>query len=137
MLDRSLSPEIFEVLYDKALLANHDSFGFLVDRVGEVQFATYISSKKSKYTWHMDTVWANNKEYDRKLTVIVQLTDPSEYKGGLFEFKDYTWTEAERLKVSKKGTIIVFPSFMEHRVTEVTEGTRSSLVGWVEGPNFR
>ena len=137
MLSRGLSPRVFEEMFDWALIANRESFGFLVDRVGEVQYGKYEAEKRSKYKWHMDTVWANDTGYDRKLTVVVQLTDPSQYEGGLFEFKDYTWGEEELKMVRSKGTIIVFPSFLEHRVTEVTAGTRASLVGWVEGPKFR
>jgi len=37
----------------------------------------------------------------------------------------------------KKGDIIVFPSFMVHRVKPVTKGTRKSIVIWVLGPKFR
>jgi PKHD-type hydroxylase len=37
----------------------------------------------------------------------------------------------------KKGTVIAFPSFIPHRVTELTSGVRKSLVGWIEGPKFR
>jgi predicted 2-oxoglutarate/Fe(II)-dependent dioxygenase YbiX len=28
---------------------------------------------------------------------------------------------------------VFFPSIVVHRVTPVTEGTRKSLVGWIEG----
>jgi PKHD-type hydroxylase len=37
----------------------------------------------------------------------------------------------------RKGTVIVFPSFMMHRVTEITEGQRNSIVGWISGPPYR
>ena len=37
----------------------------------------------------------------------------------------------------EKGTIIVFPSFMMHRVTPITKGVRKSIVGWVAGPPYR
>jgi PKHD-type hydroxylase len=37
----------------------------------------------------------------------------------------------------KRGSIMFFPSFLLHRVAEVTEGKRKSLVGWVTGPKFR
>ena len=34
------------------------------------------------------------------------------------------------------GTMILFPSYVLHRVSEVTKGTRYSLVGWAHGNSF-
>ena len=42
----------------------------------------------------------------------------------------------EKEKLRQKGTVIVFPSFLQHRVTEVTEGQRYALVGWREGKQW-
>jgi len=39
-------------------------------------------------------------------------------------------------QIRKQGTVIVFPSFLKHRVTEVTRGKRYSLVQWLNGPDF-
>ena len=36
-----------------------------------------------------------------------------------------------------KGTVVIFPSYMMHRVSEVTKGTRESLVLWVGGDHYR
>ena len=71
--------------------------------------------------------------YDRKLSVVVQLTDPSDYEGGIFEFK----TVETPANFKTRGSILVFPSYLEHQVTEITEGTRYSLVCWAEGPRWR
>ena len=55
--------------------------------------------------------------------------------GGDFEFnKDIG--KLDQNKMRQKGTILVFPSFLYHRVTEVTEGERFSLVGWYEGADW-
>ena len=40
-------------------------------------------------------------------------------------------------ELRNRGTIIVFPSFLEHQVTPVTKGTRYSLVQWYSGPDWR
>ena len=75
-----------------------------------------------------------------------QLTDGSEYKGGEleFDFRNYDphmRDEAKHLRRAKeilpKGSIIVFPSFVWHRVKPVTAGTRYSLVVWHLGKPFR
>jgi PKHD-type hydroxylase len=80
----------------------------------------------------------------RKLSVSVQLSHGTDYEGGDMEFTDLPldqshkelniWTNKE---FRKKGTVIVFPSFIRHRVTPVTEGTRYSAVAWINGPPLR
>jgi PKHD-type hydroxylase len=74
--------------------------------------------------------------HDRKLSLIIQLTDPSEYEGGDFQF-DSDIPQPDPAEIKQRGTVIVFPSFLRHRVTPVTSGVRRSLVSWVEGPKFR
>ena len=57
-----------------------------------------------------------------------------EFEGGdleLYKFGD----KPDTMKM-KKNSILFFPSFILHRVTPVTSGTRKALVGWVHGPNF-
>jgi PKHD-type hydroxylase len=68
----------------------------------------------------------------RKLSAVVALND--DYEGGVFETLD---SDTPRSYDLKKGEMIMFPSFLMHRVTPVTKGIRRSLVIWVEGPNFR
>jgi len=36
----------------------------------------------------------------------------------------------------KKGTMIIFPSFVWHKVNPVLTGVRKTLVGWVVGKPF-
>ena len=115
------------------------------------QFTKYKVNQH--YDWHCDS-W--HKPYDRpgtnihglirKLSVTCQLTDGSEYEGGELQFdvKDYEphmRDEEKHLITAKeilpKGSIIVFPSFVWHRVQPVTNGTRYSLVLWNLGYPFR
>lgn len=103
--------------------------------MGEMQFGEYEASYGGKYDWHHDVNWENHKNFDRKLSLVVQLSRPSEYKGGHFEFSEVQ--SPDRNAWSKQGSILVFPSYLTHRVTEVTEGTRYSLVSWVRGPRWR
>ena len=80
----------------------------------------------------MDTGWIG--EHYRKLTVIIQLTDPETYEGADLELQlahDYTpMTRAQ-------GSMIVFPSFILHRVKPLISGERHSLVSWVCGAPFK
>ena len=69
----------------------------------------------------------------RKLSIVIQLSDPKDYDGGDFEFFD----EGGNGKFRGKGSVLVFPSVHMHRVTEVTSGVRYSLVSWAEGLRWR
>tara|TARA_B100000925_G_scaffold226625_1_gene175101 strand:- start:6523 stop:7278 length:756 start_codon:yes stop_codon:yes gene_type:complete len=77
----------------------------------------------------------------RKLSVTVNLTDTNDYKGGDLKFdlgKHHSDDQFhDVLEARQQGTVIVFPSFMQHCVTPVTEGTRYSLVLWCSGRPFR
>jgi PKHD-type hydroxylase len=72
---------------------------------------------------------------------VCQLSDKKEYKGGNLEF-DFRNTESGKPNIVKciefmpRGSVIVFPSFIYHRVTPVTNGTRYSLVAWNLGNPF-
>ena len=99
----------------------------------DIQFTEYREDQNGYYNWHHDIDWANEKMYDRKLSVVVQLTDPEEYDGGEFKFKSISQPEG----FGKKGSVLIFPSYLEHCVTPVTKGTRHSLVTWIEGPRWR
>jgi PKHD-type hydroxylase len=82
----------------------------------------------------------------RKLSVTISLSEPTEYVGGNLEFDFRNQVDWERNKKAKikecveirpRGSIIVFPSFVWHRVNPVTQGTRYSLVIWNLGYPFR
>ena len=102
------------------------------------------------YDWHCDS-WSQpyNKPEDlnthnkiRKLSVTVSLSDETEYEGGDFEFdfrNDDKGSNQPQLckEIRPKGSVVVFPSFVWHRVKPVTSGTRYSLVIWNLGWPFK
>ena len=107
---------------------NFDIHGFVED----MQFTIYDSEQLGHYNWHQDIGASNSSP--RKLSFVLQLSDPSEYEGGDLEL----FHGVEPAKVKKeKGFAVVFPSYMLHRVTPVTSGIRKTLVVWVAGPTFR
>jgi len=122
-------------LFEYVNLANQNAFHFSIYNKADIQYTEYHADEKGHYGLHHDIDWSRSDGFDRKLSVTVQLSDPSEYEGGSFEF-----TEAETPDdvISKpKGTVLVFPSYLQHKVNPITNGTRRSLVAWFEGPNFR
>jgi len=124
------------LLWDYAKEANRNAFGFDIDYLKDIQYTTYNATDNGKYDWHHDTFWGNPSRYDRKISVVIQLSDPEEYEGGEFEF-DSQYEQPNKELLMKRGTVIAFPSFIPHRVTELTSGVRKSLVGWIEGPKFK
>jgi PKHD-type hydroxylase len=102
-----------------------DLFG-LVD---EIQFARY--SVGDSFGWHLDA--GGGQTSTRKLSMSVQLSDDGEYSGGDLEMCACPQLDPRR----RRGTIIVFPSFLAHRVTAITRGSRCSLVAWAHGPVFK
>jgi len=102
------------------------------------------------YDWHCDS-WENayNDINDknrhgkiRKLSVTCSLSDPKDYEGGELEF-DFRNNDPDKPTVRKcpeispRGSIVVFPSHVWHRVKPVTKGTRYSLVIWNLGYPFK
>jgi len=77
----------------------------------------------------------------RKLSVTVNLTDPSEYEGGnlMFDFGEHSENNRFHLckEAREQGSIIVFPSSVYHMVQPIEKGTRYSLVMWNLGRPLR
>ena len=111
------------------------------------QYTRY--GKEEHYSWHQDAHHTPYNKPDselhglvRKLSVTVSLVDGDQYQGGNLEFdlRDSTGDISNIItekNARKKGSITVFPSFVWHRVSPVTEGTRYSLVIWTCGRPFR
>ena len=71
----------------------------------------------------------------RKLSMSVILND--NFDGGEFEFASYGKEKCEITPIkAMAGSVIVFPSSMEHRVAPVIKGIRYSVVVWFLGPPF-
>jgi PKHD-type hydroxylase len=96
-----------------------------------VQVGRY--SGEGHYDWHADVFAPDQNNFQRKLTGVLLLNDCAEFEGGKLEIKssNSAWS------FEKQGCLIVFPSFLEHRVTPVTSGTRYSATSWAVGPAFR
>ena len=128
--------EIREAIWGYVTDANCHCFGFDIVNIFDVQFGEYRAEDKGCYGWHCDSWFVTDKFVDRKLSIVIQLSDPSEYEGGELEF-DIEGKTFKPINFNKKGSVIVFPSFIRHRVTPITKGIRHSLVAWIQGPIFK
>jgi len=124
------------LMWEYVKRANASHYGFDIDEGFVMQYTAYHGSDKGHYDWHQDSDMITDEYEDRKLSIVIQLTDPKKYKGGDFQF-DLNGDIVTIPEFRKKGSILVFPSFLKHRVQNVTKGTRNSLVSWIKGPNFK
>ena len=123
---------VFERLAHVASRLNADYFGFELTGFGEaIQLTNYHEAKQGTYVWHQDF---GGKGASRKLSMVLQLSDPSEYEGG--ELQILTRKEPTGME-KKRGLITVFPAWTLHQVTPVVKGTRQTLVAWISGPAFK
>lgn len=114
--------------------ANNNGFGFDLRQFKEVQFTEYDADDEGHYGWHEDNAWKAGLEVERKMSMVVQLSDPADYEGGRLELQNDPLGPEQ---FTRRGDVIFFPAFNRHRVTPVTRGKRYSLVTWFTGPSFR
>jgi PKHD-type hydroxylase len=136
--------------YHYVLRANRENFLYDIEGFdGEaMQYTSY--EKGEYYTWHNDAsievsykptenkqenFVITNSEQIRKLSFILQLSDPDDYEGGEVQLMN---GDGRSYFVPKtRGTVIVFDSRTQHRVKKVISGHRKSLIGWVVGPRWK
>lgn len=126
---------LFERLSAASVGINAQFWGFDLTAFGEpLQITKYDSQERGHYTWHQDV--GGGSMSIRKLSFVVQLTDPETYTGGELEL--FMGKLEKHLPVPKKrGSCTWFPAFEPHRVTPMKSGVRNSLVGWISGHPFR
>ena len=136
-----------DLIWPYMMRANENAgWNFDITAVESMQVTKYRSG--GFYNWHKDgssdclSVYdmPNNKFLHgnvRKLSMSILLN--SNYEGGEFQFSTSSNGEnkVSTPKFKNAGSIIIFPSFLEHRVLPVTKGTRYSLVAWFLGPPFK
>jgi PKHD-type hydroxylase len=130
--------DVFDRLWIMAVEANKMFFDFHLSKLDYVQIGRYDDVDKGEYTSHQDVFWMNkDPKFHRKLSCSIQLSDPRVYEGGDLRFDQLGAEEPPSDELRLQGTSIFFPSFVFHRVTPVTKGTRYSLVAWFDGPKWR
>lgn len=113
--------------------ANESYFEYDLTKIEKLQFTRYYGDDNSFYAAHTDSNYGFVPD-DRKLTFVLQLSDPDEYEGG--ELLLHTGKDPISIE-KQKGLMVLFPSNILHECTPVTSGNRNTLVGWVHGPKFR
>lgn len=114
-----------------AIQVNADRYRFdLMGFYEDIQIAEY--GEGDFFDWHTD--FSAGLSSTRKLSLSVQLSEPDAYEGGDLQFMI---NQNEVCAPKTPGTVVIFPSYVLHRVTPITSGKRRSMVGWVTGVPFR
>lgn len=122
---------IYTKLAEKIMTANERYFRLnLWGFVDGLQYTTYDSAKRGHYDYHMDLNGID--QYQRKLTAVLQLSKPSSYEGGELKIQG----RSEDILPKTQGHLLLFPSYVRHKVCPVTSGVRRSLVMWASGFDF-
>lgn len=125
---------IYQRLTDAINKINEEYFKYDLTMIETLQFTKYKEEEKGFYEKHIDPMGGWYEPHNRKLSFVLQLSDPNDYEGGdllLYHGKEPMVATKER------GKIIFFPSHTLHEVTPVTKGIRYSLVGWIHGPALK
>ncbi|GGG79936.1 hypothetical protein GCM10011415_31540 [Salipiger pallidus] len=125
---------VMDRIIDTVRLANREVYGFDLNAFHEsAQVARYGAERQGHFDWHSD-IGDGRLASQRKLTLVVQLSDPGDYEGGTLEIMP----SANPIPASRdRGAATIFPSYLLHRVTPVEQGERHSLTIWAHGPAFR
>tara|TARA_B100001750_G_scaffold183552_1_gene152307 strand:- start:1006 stop:1680 length:675 start_codon:yes stop_codon:yes gene_type:complete len=116
------------------------------DELSDIQIIKYDADHNldtkdlPHFDWHVDDMWVQQADKEdvliRKLTMTCVISDgEKDFEGGNLEFDvpegtlDYDGR--------KQGSMIMFPSFLKHRVSNVTSGVRYIVNAWVYGPAWR
>ena len=141
---------IYNAIHPYIHAANRDAnWNFEWSFSESCQFTKY--KKGQYYDWHCDS-WdrpyhkpeePNSHGKQRKLSVTLSLSDDKDYNGGELEF-DMRNTDPDKKanthvlkEIRSKGSLVVFPSDVWHRVKPVKSGIRHSLVIWNLGWPFK
>lgn len=126
-----IHPKTYKAIYDFVDESNNLNWRFNVDYLQSPQIIKY-DQIDDHYSWHTD--WGTDiNTSTRKLTMVIQLSDPSDYEGC-----DLQLHFAPEIATAPKerGTAILFPSFLLHRATPLISGERYILVLWFCGDSF-
>ena len=127
---------LFARLGELVIASNQRLWRFDLGGLAEqLQYSRY-EAPAGGYDWHLDIASSSSMAMGarRKISIVVQLTDPDECFGGELELRPARHVIAPFLDV---GAAVLFPAYLLHRVAPVKQGSRESLVTWVTGPPFR
>lgn len=117
---------VYSRLLAKAVEVNDRTFKFEIDDIEPLQYLEY--GPLQFYTKHVDN--GDNHVATRKLTMVVQLSEPTDYLGGSLSIDSMAYA---RHAPRERGSVAIFPSHLPHKANPVWIGKRKVLVAWIRG----
>ena len=125
---------MFDVAKQEAFKVTRKEFKY---DVWDFNYSTMVNfniySPGEKYDWHRD-ISVESLKYDFKMTFIINLSD-EKYEGGEFNLNFGDPQVIDEL--NKPGSMVLFPSYILHKVNPIITGCRKTLTIFIEGPPFR
>jgi|SRR6056300_1447571 len=122
-------------IVNAAYTANNRNYGYILyppNLTDTFLHNTYSSENLGNYDWHIDE--SRSYVYDIKFTLLINIST-EKYEGG--DFFIFENNEKQVSEFSNPGDVIMFKSYLNHKVSPVTKGVRKSLAFFIEGPKFR
>jgi len=127
---------LYRRLEEAVLHLNARYFHFDLSGLAMFQYALYGGEEGGHFDWHKDYGRdpTDPGQEPRKLTLSLQLSDPSDYQGCDLQLRGGNQIDTAP---RARGTLIAFPANVLHQVTPIRGGIRRALVIWAVGPEFR
>lgn len=126
---------LIEEIVEKCVNVSRNNFGYDVfypSNIDTCNLNIYSCKNQGKYDWHTDET--NNPLIDIKMTILINLS-LKEYKGGSFYI--FKGNEMEVKELNNPGDVVMFKSYVNHKVTPVIKGERRTLALFLCGPAFK
>lgn len=128
---------LYEIIFNYCNYANMNAEWYfsLAGYQSNIQIGHYEVG--GHYDWHIDSYAPDENGSQRKISIVLMLSDETSYEGGNLILSPKL-SESESITTFKgKGSIIAFPSCLWHKVTPVISGERFAAVAWFSGPAYR
>ena len=127
---------LYRRIEEAVLALNARFFRFDLSGLASFQYALYGGPEGGHFDWHKDYGRdpSDPTREPRKLTLSLQLSDPSDYQGCDLQVRAGNQIDTAP---RARGTLVAFPANVLHQVTPIRSGTRKTLVVWAVGPEFR
>ena len=113
---------------------NQHEYGYDVHPLLENKILNYnIYRPGTEYSWHVDM----DKQaacIDIKITAVINLSETKVKGGDFLLFEGY---ECRATEFDQPGSMVIFPSFYNHKVTKISSGVRRTLAIFMYGPKWR
>ncbi|HVW74888.1 MAG TPA: 2OG-Fe(II) oxygenase [Rhizomicrobium sp.] len=127
---------LYRRMEEAVLALNARFFRFDLSGLASFQYALYGGADGGHFDWHKDYGRdpADPAREPRKLTLSLQLSEPSSYEGCELQVRAGNQID---IAPRARGTLVAFPANVLHQVTPIRAGVRKALVVWAVGPEFR